>query len=54
MLDDPHKEEHRPFGQERKIGGGKRHRINEAAFGELEAFRLVYSRLSDDTFPFEA
>ena len=54
VLDDPHKEEHLQFVQERKIGGEKRHRINEAAFGELEAFRLVYSRLSDDTFPFEA
>lgn len=54
VLDDPHKEEHLQFVQERKIGSEKRHRINEAAFGELEAFRLVYSRLSDDTFPFEA
>lgn len=54
VLDDPHKEEHLQFVQERKVGGEKRYRINEAAFGELEAFRLVYSRLSDDTFPFEA
>lgn len=54
VLADQGKERHLQFVHQDKVGDEVRYRVNEAAFGELEAFTLVYSRMSPDVFPFGA
>jgi 5-methylcytosine-specific restriction endonuclease McrBC GTP-binding regulatory subunit McrB len=53
VLADPNKEPHLQFVQQDKVEDGVRYRVNEAAFGEVEAFTLVYSRIEDSAFPFK-
>ncbi len=54
VLADGGKPEALQFIHQVKAGGETRYRLNEKAFGELEAFTGVYNRLDDAFFPFDA
>ena len=54
VLADDGKEEAQQFVQVYKTGGELRYRVNEAAFRDIEAFTLVYSRTNDADFPFSS
>lgn len=54
VLADDGKPEALQFVQVHRSGGEVRYRVNEAAFEELEAFTLVYSRLDESAFPFRS
>lgn len=52
VLADAGKEKHLQFLQQEDEQDGVRYRVNESAFGQVEAFTLVYSRMNDSAFPF--
>jgi 5-methylcytosine-specific restriction endonuclease McrBC GTP-binding regulatory subunit McrB len=54
VLADDAKDEAQQFVQMYKTGGELRYRVNEAAFGEIEAFTQVYSRTAEADFPFSS
>lgn len=54
VLADEGKEEALQFIHVHKTGGELRYRVNEAAFQDIEAFTLVYSRTDDAAFPFSS
>ena len=52
VLGDPGKPREQQFVHERQDGEGLRYALNPLAFTDVEAFTLVYSRLSDSSFSF--
>lgn len=52
VLADNDKPEHLQFVQRLNPGGEVRYRLNDAAFLELEAYKMVYNRVPDSEFPF--
>ena len=54
MLGDLGKPREQQFVHERQDGDSLRYALNPLAFTDVEAFTLVYSRLSDSSFAFRS